>query len=92
MFNLEYNLLTLLRLAALIVTLWALVDAFTRRPDAYVAAGKLTKPAWLLMLGMSLAVVFLMGPVSLLGFIAVVVMLVYFLDVRPALAAMTRKR
>ena len=46
-----------------IATLWALADAATRKNEVYLAADKLTKQAWLLILGLSLAVlviVFLM--------------------------------
>ncbi|MDQ6642051.1 MAG: DUF2516 family protein [Actinomycetota bacterium] len=76
----------------LVATVWAFVDALTRRAELFPAASKLTKPAWLLLLGVSLAVELIFGAVSLFGFIAVVVMLVYLLDVRPAVSELTRRR
>ena len=91
-FQLESTLMTFVTLVVLVATLWAFVDALTRRADAYPAAGKLTKPAWLLILGLALAVDVIFGGFSILGFVGVVAMLVYFLDVRPALSELTRRR
>ncbi|MGN6129700.1 MAG: DUF2516 family protein, partial [Nocardioidaceae bacterium] len=48
-------IMSALTLALFAVQAWAFVDALTRRPDAYVAADKLTKPAWLIILGLALA-------------------------------------
>ena len=42
----------------LAVKVFAFVDALTRPTQAYVAAGKLTKPAWLLILGITVAAAF----------------------------------
>ncbi|SDT03300.1 Protein of unknown function [Nocardioides scoriae] len=71
---------------------WAFIDAVLRRSDAFVAAGKLTKPAWCLILGLALvsSLVFpsVFGLLSILGIVAA---LVYVLDVRPALASVTRR-
>ena len=91
-FAFEANLISAVSLVVSIATLWALVDAATRRNEVYVAADKLTKQAWLLILGLSFAVVLFFGALSILGFVAIVAMLVYFLDVRPALVALTRRR
>ncbi len=91
-FQFESTLMTIVTLVVLVATLWAFVDALTRRADAYPAAGKLTKPAWLLILGLALAVDVIFGGFSILGFVGVVAMLVYLLDVRPALSELTRRR
>jgi hypothetical protein len=91
-FALEANLMSAISLVISIATLWALADAATRKNEVYLAADKLTKQAWLLILGLSLAVVLLFQALSILGFFAIVAMLVYFLDVRPALVALTRRR
>ncbi len=76
----------------LIVKVWALIDAITRPAEAFVAAGKLTKPAWMLILGLTVAttVVFpsVIGLLSIAGIIAA---FVYILDVRPALVSVTRR-
>jgi len=78
-------------LALLAVKLFALVDAAVRRSDAYVAAGKMTKPAWLIILGLAVLCDLLLG--SLLLMIAgIVAAFVYILDARPALVAVTRRR
>jgi hypothetical protein len=75
------------------VKLWALVDAITRRADAFVATGKMTKQAWLLILGLSLvAAVISPGALGLLSIVGTVAAFVYLLDVRPALASVTRRR
>jgi len=91
LFALEASLMSAISLVISIATLWALADAATRKNEVYLAADKLTKQAWLLILGLSLAVVLLFQALSILGFFAIVAMLVYFLDVRPALVAMTRR-
>lgn len=68
------------------------VDATVRRSDAFVAAGKATKPLWLVITGVSTAALFFFGIVSLLGIPAVVALLVYLVDVRPAVRAVTGGR
>jgi uncharacterized membrane protein YccF (DUF307 family) len=77
----------------LAVKVFAFVDALTRPTQAYVAAGKLTKPAWLLILGLTVAVAFVFPSViGLFSIIGIVAAFVYLLDVRPALASVTRRR
>ena len=70
---------------ALALTLWAFVDALVRPAAGYVAAGKLTKPGWAAITGLSAAVVFWFTPMSFLGLPAVIAAIVYLVDVRPAL-------
>jgi Protein of unknown function (DUF2516) len=79
-----------LALAAFIVEAWALIDAITRPSRAYVAAGKQTKPLWLIILGVSTAVglgyvVYLknLSVVQILPVAAFVASAVYLTDVRP---------
>jgi hypothetical protein len=91
-FQFENSLMTIVTLVILALGAWAFVDALARRAEVFDAAGKLTKPAWLLLLGLSLAVNLIFGAVSLLGFVAIVITLVYFVDVRPALSELTRRR
>ncbi len=75
----------------LAVKVFALVDALTRPAEAFLAAGKLTKPGWLLILGLLLvASVLLSSAFGLLSLISIVATFVYLLDVRPALASITR--
>lgn len=72
-------------LAALAVQVYALVEAAIQPAAAYVAAGKLTKPAWVAILAVALGVVFLSGWFGPLGLAAIIATIVYFVDVRPAL-------
>jgi hypothetical protein len=62
-------------------TVYAFVHAALQRPDAYTAAGKLTKPVWLVILGFA---VLLAWVLSITGVaIAAVASGVYLVDVRP---------
>ena len=74
------------------VKLWVMIDAATRRAELFEAAGKLTKPAWLLILGLTLLTHLLppQDPVGLLSIIGTVIAFVYLLDVRPALQGLRR--
>ncbi len=68
---------------------YAFVHALMQRSDAFTAADKLTKPAWLGITGASLLVllVFQGGPRSsgaLFWLAALVAVLVYIVDVKPA--------
>ena len=61
--------------------------------EAYPAADKLTKPAWLIILGLTLAAHMLMwSPFGILNLLGAVAAIVYIVDVRPALRAVTGRR
>ena len=79
----------LLTVVAVGVELWALVHCATQRADAFGAAGKLSKGAWLGITAASLVVTLLFGPQGILGLVAVTAALVYHVDVRPALREVT---
>jgi hypothetical protein len=76
-----------LAVAAFGVEAWAFIDAITRPPLSYLAAGKLTKTKWLLILG----VAFVLGLYSaayggVTGFLSVIAFVaaaIYLSDVRP---------
>ena len=71
---------------------FAFVDAFTHRKDAYVAADKLTKPAWLIILGLGVAWHMLSWqPIGIVNLIGIVAAIVYIVDVRPALRSLTSR-
>ncbi|HEY8729190.1 MAG TPA: DUF2516 family protein [Acidothermaceae bacterium] len=72
-------------LAALVIQIYALVDAATCPASAYIAAGKLTKNAWVTILAVALVVVLMAGWFGTFGLAAIVATIVYFVDVRPAL-------
>ena len=69
---------------------WAFIDAVSHRPDAYLAADKLTKTTWLIILGIALAAHMLIwDPISILNLVGAVAAIVYLVDVRPALRSVT---
>jgi Protein of unknown function (DUF2516) len=79
-----------LLIAAFVVETWAFADAIRHPRASYVAAGKQTKPLWLIILG----VAFLIGvggaldQLSLFSFLpilAFVAAAIYLADVRPKL-------
>jgi hypothetical protein len=71
---------------------WAFVDAAFRRADAFVAADKLTKPAWLIILGLALvAHMLIWSPFSLLNLLGAVAAIVYIVDARPAIQSLTSR-
>ena len=82
-------LLLVLGYAALGLKVWALVDACTRPQPAYVAAGKLTKVAWVAILA---AAVLLGGTdvFGIFGLLGTVAAIVYLVDVRPAVRELNR--
>ena len=77
------NFLAIISLAVVVGQIVVLIDAALRREDAYRAAGKLTKPGWLIILTVAIAANLLLG--LLFTIIGVVVAMVYWVDVRPAL-------
>jgi hypothetical protein len=80
-------LLFVVGLVILAVELWALVDACIRPGPAYVAAGKLTKPAWIAILAVASLLTLRFGGLGLFGIVGVVAAIVYLVDVRPAVRA-----
>lgn len=90
-YSLQNDLASLVFLVLLGVKMWALVDAILRTAPAYLAADKLTKPAWLWILGLTMASHILLANLMVM-LIGTVAAFVYLLDVKPALAAVTRRR
>ena len=84
------GLLFLLNLGILVLVVWALIDAATRPPAAFVAAGKQTKQIWLAILGVCLVLCLLGlgGYLGILGAVIAVAAIVYLVDVRPAVRGM----
>jgi hypothetical protein len=96
-YKLQFLIVLVLAVGALAVEVWALVDALRQSSNAFPAAGKLTKPLWLIILGIATALGVLAlpvnggGAISSLGFlsiIGVVAAAVYLTDVRPAVRQM----
>jgi uncharacterized integral membrane protein len=90
-FGFESEIMRIVFFVLLAVKVFAFIDAATRRMDAFPAAGKMTKPAWLLILGLAVACDLLLGSL-LLMLAGTVAAFVYVLDARPALASVTRRR
>jgi len=90
-FQFESTVMGWVTIALLVVKLWALVDAVLRPAAGFPAADKLTKTAWLWILGLAF-VADLVLPSMFLMLAGVVAAFVYLLDVRPAVASVTRRR
>jgi hypothetical protein len=84
MSGVESGLFTVLYYGALGLAVWALADALYRPAAYFPAAGKLTKPAWAGITGVSLVFIYLFF-LQLFGIVAIVASIVYLVDVRPAL-------
>ncbi|MGE2726400.1 DUF2516 family protein [Mycolicibacterium pulveris] len=70
-----------LQIAVLATVVYAFVHAAMQRPDAYTAVDKMTKPVWLVILGIGGLLALVLG---ILGTaIAAVAAGVYLVDVRP---------
>lgn len=85
MYLVENLILQGLYWAALLLHVAAFVDATIRPNAGYVAAERLTKPAWMGITALAGFVTYLSGPISFLGIPALVASILYFVDVRPAL-------
>ncbi|GAB2779870.1 hypothetical protein GCM10027020_36720 [Nocardioides salsibiostraticola] len=90
-FDLQNSVYVLVFFVLLAVKIFAFVNSLLYSAESYEAAGKLTKPAWSLILG--LAVLLQLLPIGLFIFnIAFTVAAIVFLvDVRPALAGLRRR-
>ena len=76
-----------LAVAAFVVEAWAFIDGIIRPAPAFVAAGKLTKPLWLIILGVAfvlgLYTALYGGVTQILAVVAFVAAAIYLVDVRP---------
>ncbi|MEU1690768.1 DUF2516 family protein [Streptomyces hirsutus] len=79
----------LLSMALIVFSGFALIDAATRREDAYRAADKKTKPFWLIILGLAFVVNLIFDILSFLPIIGLIATIVYMVDVRPALRGLS---
>jgi formate-dependent nitrite reductase membrane component NrfD len=88
------SVLEWLLIALLVFKVFVLFDAAIRREDAYRAVDKQTKPFWLIVLGLGVAVSFLPVPMmgQMLQLLGLVAAIVYMVDVRPKVRAITPPR
>lgn len=88
LYDLDDWVLRVIWVLAIPVGAYAFVHAVRQRADAFTAADKLTKPAWLGITGVSLVVLVVFpGPMSsgaLFWIAGLVAVLVYIVDVKPA--------
>ncbi len=82
------SIVSFIFLGLLILSVYALVNAALQREDAYRAADKQTKPFWLVILGVTVAVQ-LVIPWLLLVLAGTIATIVYLVDVRPALQSVS---
>jgi hypothetical protein len=80
-----FSVFGLISLVLFLFALFAFVDAAFRRKDAYPAADKNTKAFWLIILGIAAVVMKLFSIMSFLPVIGLIAVIVYMVDVRPAL-------
>jgi uncharacterized membrane protein YgcG len=84
-----YSVLDWVSLALFLFAVFAFVDAAIRRNDAYRAADKRTKTFWLVVLGVSALVLKFVSVTAFLPLIGLVAVIVYMVDVRPAVRGIT---
>jgi hypothetical protein len=80
-------------LGAFVVESWAFVDAIIRPKAAFPAAGKQTKPIWLIILGVAFVIgiggavgaLYLLNVFPIVAFVAAAI---YLVDVRPKVRAL----
>lgn len=92
-FGLTEWILWLIRIASLVIGVWAFIDCVRRRPDAFPAIGRQTKPIWMALTGGAAAVPLIgFSPIGLLGIASIVISAVYLLDIRPRIVEITGGR
>jgi uncharacterized protein DUF2516 len=91
-FALQSGFLMVVSLVLFAAQAWAFIDAVSRPAQAFVAADKLTKQAWLIILGVALAAhMLLWNPIGILNLAGAVAAIVYLVDARPAMRGLTRR-
>ena len=90
--SLDLNFYLVVAFVLLVVKIFAFVNSLMHSNEEYEAAGKLTKTAWSLILGLGVVVQLLLGgPLGLLNIIFTIAAFVYLADVRPAIAGLHRR-
>lgn len=90
----QWLVVLLLSVAAFFGAVWGLIDATRYPAAAFAAAGRLSKQAWIAILGVAALIAFVSLPapvgrgggiLGFLGFAAIAAVAVYFASVRPQL-------
>jgi hypothetical protein len=91
-FALPSMILAFVSLVTFVLQAYAFIDAVTHRGEAYVAGDKLTKQAWLIILGLGVAAHMLFwDPINIFNLAGIVAGIVYLVDVRPVLRELQRR-
>ncbi|WP_292602066.1 DUF2516 family protein [Nocardioides sp. REDSEA-S30_B4] len=90
--SLDLNFYLVVAFVLLVVKIFAFVNSLMHSNEEYEAAGKLTKTAWSLILGLGVVVQLLLGgPLGLLNIVFTIAAFVYLADVRPAIGGLRRR-
>lgn len=96
--ELQYLVVLVLAIGAFAIEVFALVEAIRTPAQAFTNAGKLSRQAWLAIVGVATAVGFLalpfpgfISPMNFLAIIAAVAAIIFVVDVRPAVAPYRRR-
>lgn len=91
-FGIQSGIVLAVYFVVLAVKIYAFVSSLTFSAESYEAAGKLTKPAWTIILGLGVVLQLLFGGgLLILSLAFTIAAFVYLADVRPALAGLTRR-
>lgn len=75
----------------LVIKIFAFANALLYSAEAYLAADKLNKPTWCIILGIAVLLQLLPLPLMIVNLAMTIASLVYLADVRPALAGLRRR-
>jgi len=75
----------------LVIKIFAFANALLYSAESYVAADKLNKPTWCILLGIAVVLQLLPLPLLIVNLAMTIASLVYLADVRPALAGLRRR-
>ena len=91
-FAVELTIMNVVLFVLLAVKIYAFASSLMFSAEAYTAAGKLTKPAWCIILGLGVVLQLIArSPIGILSIAFTIAAFVYLADVRPALANLTRR-
>ena len=92
-FQIEGTILLVVTLVFLALKIFALVTSLMFTPEHYRAADKLTKQAWVAILGLGVlaAILFIGSPLGFINLAFGIAALVYLADVRPAMRGLYQR-
>lgn len=90
-FDVQGTIMLVVFFVLLVVKIYAFGSSLLFSGEAYQAAGKLTKPAWCIILGLGVVLQLIGSPIGLLNIVFTIAAFVYLADVRPALSGLRRR-